>query len=309
MSDMNSSSEIQLKCNGSPKHSRLLISFSGGKTSAYMSNLILNSDLRNHWSEIVVLFANTGSEHEKTLEYVNKCDLQYKFNTIWLEAVIDKQRGKGTRHQVVNFESASRDGTPFERVIEKHGLPNSQFPHCTRETKLNPIKSYLRSIGWKANTYNTAIGIRYDEMDRMSPISMSTGAIYPLIELKISKEQVLEWESQQPVRLGIPEHYGNCVWCWKKSSRKLATIASEAPSAFDFPRRMEALHKDSGAGFGDRRIFRQRMQVEDVFQIAKQPGFQKFVDGFNFHDEALDGGQSCGESCEIGTDNAHDQGI
>jgi hypothetical protein len=289
------------------EHARLFISFSGGKTSAYMANRIVNSD--HGFDEIVVGFANTGQEHDKTLEYVQKCDKYYGLGVVWLEAVVNPEKGMGTRHKVVNFDMAARDGRPFEDVVRKHGLPNTQFPHCTRETKLNPIKSYLRSIGWGPRTYHTAIGIRADEMDRMSPVSIAQGAIYPLIELGITKGDVLEWEQKQPVRLGIPEHYGNCIWCWKKSFRKLGTVAREMPEAFKFPEMLEKTYKDAGAGIGDKRIFRGRRLTSDIFALANDPDFEPFVDGFPFKDDALDTGMSCGESCEIGVDGPKDDGI
>lgn len=275
-----------------------------------MTDRLLNgSDNLHSWNKTVVLFANTGEEHEKTLEYVDRCDRQYGFNVVWLEAVIDPRKGSGTRHRIVDFKTASRRGEPFEAMVAKHGLPNSQFPHCTRETKLNPIKSYLRSIGWRPGTYNTAIGIRYDEMDRMSPASLEQGAFYPLIEWKVTKHDILSWEIQQPVRLGIPEHYGNCKWCWKKSYRKLATVAKEMPEAFSFPRRIEAEYPNHGPGFGDRRMFRGRKTTADIFALAADPNFEPFVDGFPFSDEALDSGMACGESCEIGVDGPANDGL
>ena len=60
---------------------RLFLSFSGGKTSARMTDIILRQ-YRHLWREIVVGFANTGKEHEKTLEYVDKCDHHYGFNVV-----------------------------------------------------------------------------------------------------------------------------------------------------------------------------------------------------------------------------------
>ena len=286
----------------------LFISFSGGKTSAYMTNRLL-TEHRHEWDKIVVGFANTGQEHEKTLEYVNACDKHYGFNVVWLEAVVDPEKGKGTRHRIVSYGKHSTRGEPFEEVIAKYGLPNNQYPHCTRETKLQPIGSYLRSIGWNNGDFNVAIGIRYDELDRISPKTMEDGGIYPLITLKVTKRDVLAWEMAQPVRLGLPEHLGNCTWCWKKSFRKLATLSLEEPEVFDFPRRMEATHKDSGAGLGDRRFFRGRKTVDDIFAMAREPGFQPFVDSFPYDNTEMDMGAACGESCEVGTDGAGDQGL
>ena len=40
--------------------------------------------------------------------------------------------------------------------------------------------------------------------------------IYPLIDWDIEKEDILSWWEDQPFDLEIPEHLGNCVWCWKK---------------------------------------------------------------------------------------------
>ena len=50
--------------------------------------------------------------------------------------------------------------------IEKYGIPNQNAPHCSRELKKQPIKSYARSIGWK--NYQTALGIRSDEPKRLN---------------------------------------------------------------------------------------------------------------------------------------------
>lgn len=282
---------------------RLVVSFSGGKTSAKMTE-ILTQQYAHLWDEIVVAFMNTGDEHEKTLEYVRNIGLHYGISIVWLEADVDPIVGNGTGHRVVTFETASRKQEPFERVIEKYGIPNGNYPHCTRELKQAPLTSYLRSIGWEANTYNTAIGIRADELDRISPKWIrEAGAIYVLIDLGVRKEDVLAWDLKHPVRLGIPEHWGNCRFCWKKSFRKLATITTEIPDAPRFFAEMEIKHKDTGRGeFGDRRFFRGRKTVPDIIAMAKDPNFEPFVDGFQYADPVMDAGMSCGESCEIGVD-------
>lgn len=288
---------------------RVAISFSGGKTSAYMAKRLIEylraleavNDLLQ--IEIVVIFANTSCEHEKTLEYVDNCDKHFGLNTVWVEAVFNPVRGQATTHRIVTFETAQRKGEVFEAMIEKHGLPNTQFPHCTRELKRYPIFHYLKSIGWTKGTFQMAIGIRADEGDRMSHASFADGIFYPLVHWGVTKPEVLAWDLANPFQLGLPEHYGNCVWCWKKSNRKLATLAKEQPAAFDFPRRMQAKHRDTGAGIGDRVIFRGRQTYEDFLAMGQKPGFEPYQDQHvPAFDVALDVGSGCSESCEVFAD-------
>ena len=100
---------------------RLIVSFSGGRTSAYMTKRILDT-WRDKYTDIVVLFANTGQEHEKTLEFVRNCDTKFGFNTVWLEAIINGN-GKGSTHKIVTFE------TQAGRVNHtRKGLKNTAFP-------------------------------------------------------------------------------------------------------------------------------------------------------------------------------------
>jgi 3'-phosphoadenosine 5'-phosphosulfate sulfotransferase (PAPS reductase)/FAD synthetase len=54
----------------------ILISFSGGRTSAFMCKLILSSPKYAN-SKKLILFANTGKENEETLKFVNKCDKEW----------------------------------------------------------------------------------------------------------------------------------------------------------------------------------------------------------------------------------------
>jgi 3'-phosphoadenosine 5'-phosphosulfate sulfotransferase (PAPS reductase)/FAD synthetase len=56
---------------------RLFISFSGGRTSAMMTQRLLET--RSSDQQIVVLFANTGLENEETLRFVDQCDRKLGF--------------------------------------------------------------------------------------------------------------------------------------------------------------------------------------------------------------------------------------
>ena len=288
---------------------KLAISSSGGRTSEYMTKICLEMYGDTH--DICVVFANTGAEHENTLDFIRKCDEHFGFGTVWLEAVVGKA-GVGIRHKIVDFKSASRKGEPFERVIEKHGIPNAGVNHCTRRLKIEVIQSYLASVGFvrgKGLNYSTAIGIRADEMDRMSKCAKAERFVYPLVGMGTTKADVLKFWRSMPFDLDLPgEHYGNCVTCWKKSNRKLMTIAVEEPSRFDFFRRMEKEHAKTQCDTGSGRVFfRREMSVEDIFEMARFP-FHKYTDAEppdmeqGTFSELLDVGSSCGESCEIGAD-------
>lgn len=284
---------------------RLNISFSGGQTSAYMTKWLLDNK-KDDYDEIVITFANTGQENEETLEFIKRCDDEWNLGVVWLEAVVNPELGKGTKHKIVNFETASRNGEPFEDYIKKHGIPNMSRPKCTGELKLSPMRSYLRSIGWKKGTYNTAIGIRIDEMDRVSSKMKQERIIYPLIEYtKATKEMIELWWNKQPFGLDLLEHQGNCKWCWKKSKRKLLTLAADTPEIFDFPARMERLYGLNGPGITEdsepRVFFRGNTSTLQLLEMSKQP-FERWTPkkiNHDLFDYEMDSAGACSESCEV----------
>lgn len=292
------------------KKKKLLISFSGGETSGFMAQWILNHKKDEY--EIICVFANTGQENEETLEFIEKCDKAFNMNLVWVEAVINPKMGEGVRHRIVDYNSASRDGQPFEDAIKKMGIPNQSAPYCTRDLKLAPIKSYLKSIGWK--DYYTAIGIRQDEVDRINSNYKEKKIYYPLVsEMPMTKPKINFWWNQQKFRLNLKGYQGNCKWCWKKSTNKLLTICVENPEYFDFPKRMEKeyenfipetrLHNELiKPPF---RFFRGNKSVEDLFRLSKLP-FKIAKDDATIYswqmsifDEDLDTTNGCDESCEV----------
>jgi len=286
---------------------RLAISFSGGRTSAVMTKMCIWKYGDTH--DILVTFANTGCEDPRTLDFVMDCDSHFKFNTVWIEAEVTHGERVGIRPKIVDYKTASRKGQPFEEYIKKYGIPNAGSPQCTSRLKTEPMEYYIRKvIGWHPSTYKTAIGIRSDEMDRVSSKKDEYGFIYPLVDAGITKGMVLAEVARWPFRLELPgEHWGNCTWCWKKSFRKLMTLAKEDKRAFDFPARMEAkygTHKAQNEK-GRRVFFRGDRSVQDLMTMAEKP-FEVYSDYkqrtlFEW-DDLLDVGAGCGESCEIGAD-------
>lgn len=302
---------------------RLLISFSGGETSAFMTLWILRH-WRSRYDRIVIVFANTGEENEETLDFIRLCDERLDFGTVWIEAVVNPQLGKGPGFRVVTFETASRNGEPFEAFIAKYGIPNPKFKGCTRVLKRQAIEAYCRSLGWGPGSYDLAIGIRADEIDRMTSDARDKHIVYPLVSARpTTKPEINTFWARQNFRLRLKGYQSNCKTCWKKSLRKLLTIMDENPSAFDFNRRMEAEYSLVGPEFikdaagtlpipllpGYRRVFfrenKSTADLEAMLAAQKAAGtFRPAEDdtailGFDF---GLDTGGGCGESCEVFSD-------
>jgi hypothetical protein len=272
--------------------------------------------LIDHFSDqydFIVTFANTGLEHEKTLEFVNNCDKYFGFNTVWLEAVINKEKGQGTTHKIVTFETASRNGEPFHAMIQKYGIPNPSYLHCTRELKLQVMHSYLRSIGLNHKDIPTAIGIREDETRRVNKKANDVKITYPLIDLFPSdKQDVLNWWSFQKFDLGLDEWDGNCKGCFKKSFKKIFKQLDADPSALDFHVEMEDKYakignkeyinvtNDAGEIIGtravpDRVFFRGQTSAKQLQEMYLEHKAKPDYEDLQL--SIFDGG--CSESCEV----------
>ncbi len=237
---------------------RLLITVSGGETSGYMAIKLWEN--YRHLYDMRFVFANTGQEHEKTLEFVYKIQSVFKLPVIWIEAKVSETKGVGTGYKITNFKRASRKGEPFEEIIKKYGLPNMSYLHCTRELKINPMKALCKDLGCEEQ----ALGIRNDELHRYNP---RIGFIYPLIEMfQVDKPKIKKWWKKQEFQLDLAEHLGNCTWCYKKSDAKLDILREKHPEVFKFPLKMEKKYKS------ERIIFRGHRTTEDLLSGVKGDG-------------------------------------
>jgi|TARA_R110000851_G_C12930818_1_gene551286 hypothetical protein len=241
----------------------ILISFSGGRTSAYMAKLVLENVFFKDYNKVVV-FANTGKELEKTLEFVDKCDKEFNLNVVWVEADVVHEKGKGTNYKVVDFETASRSGQPFEEVIKKYGLPSKLYRHCTRELKEVPIHKFAKDF-FGSNKYLTAIGIRADEKHR---VGKDAHKIYPLNEAGISEQNIREWWDKQSFDLQIKDYEGNCDGCFLKSIRKKMTINKEDPKVFEWWAKMENKYNAERQPMFD--VYRD-MPITKLIELSKMP--------------------------------------
>lgn len=291
----------------------LLVSFSGGETSAFMAQWLNRNYEKLGYENIVFVFANTGLEREETLEFSLRCDKHFQLNLQWIEADIIHEYKKGTRHYMIDFDTANRSGEPFEQMIKKYGIPNQANPQCTRELKGAPILSFGKQY-FNGEKYHTAIGIRRDEVDRINAKAEKLGFIYPLIDSKmipVSKPMVNFYWRLQPFRLELKGYEGNCKTCWKKSYNKLYQIAKENYNAFDFmkkmeekygnffpPQRIEKWIKEGKEIPKDITFFRGNRSALQIIEESKNWNgiIKDDSDEYNYQTDLLGGD---GESCEV----------
>ncbi len=245
------------------------ISFSGGRTSAYMLYKVLEAHQMSLPQEAVVCFANTGKEDEATLKFVNDCSVNWSVPIVWLEYT-EAEESKD-RWKQVTYETASRNGEPFEAVIRKKNyLPNPVTRFCTIEMKIRTIANYLLSIGMcekrSHGEYMSWVGIRADEPRRAAKIPRDRT---PLVAAGVSKEMVGEFWRNQSFDLELPNingvtYHGNCDLCFLKGASQTMSLITEKPERAVWWAKMEALalaSKPDGARFRkDRPSYASMMQ-------------------------------------------------
>lgn len=284
-----------------------LISFSGGRTSAYMLHEILKAHDGKLPDDVVVAFANTGKEREETLRFVHECGSRWGVKIHWLE-----YRPDG--YEEVGFNSASRDGTPFRLLIEKKGyLPNAVTRFCTSELKVRVMKQFCLDMGW--THWHNVIGLRYDEGHRVLRQLAANDAkkerwttLMPMAKAKHTKRgHVLPYwlgENGDPINLthplpqgfdlGLRDYEGNCDMCMLKSRGALKRLMRDNPGMSDWWQDREASITMESAKATDacRRFVTEYSYADLEREIAAQPFMPGLLD-----DEHYEYDVECGLHC------------
>lgn len=241
-----------------------LISFSGGRTSGFMLHEILKAFDGKLPSDVHVVFANTGKEREETLRFVYECGVRWNVYIEWVE-----WRDSPEGYDVVGFNSASRNGEPFQALIDKkRRLPNWKERWCTQFLKVKPMTALAASMGLAPCTYREVVGLRYDEGHRIfKGIARSEKdgrqVIWPLAKAKVTKADVMAFWAAQPFDLGLNGWEGNCDLCFLKGRGIRKHIIRNNPQAASW---WDDREREQN-GFFDRRD----LVSELVAEVAKSP--------------------------------------
>lgn len=265
-----------------------LISFSGGRTSAYMLHEILRAHGGKLPDDVLVAFANTGKEREETLRFVHECGSRWGVKVHWLE-----WRKGSPAFEEVGFNSASRDGEPFKALIDwKQRLPNSFERWCTEFLKVKTLFAFARSLGLKDGSYAETIGLRNDEGHRilkalenanfvkkkgvMVPREPARRLSFPLAKAKVVKIDVMRFwlgetgrfpseDLPQGFDLGLDDYEGNCDFCFLKGKGIRKRIIRDRPATPTWWRDREV---EQGGWFDKRDLVAALIQ-----QVRDNPSF------------------------------------
>lgn len=216
------------------------IQFSGGRTSGFMLKNILDANPVLP-KDFYVLFQNTGREMEETLRFVHDCSVNFGVKITWLEYRAPYS------FEVVGYNSASRNGEPFEQLIRtRKSLPNVVNKYCSDVLKYRTAKRYMVSLGYKK--YRAVVGLRYDEPSRVRKIHGTKHARQviwtPLFDAKATKLEVKDFWDNSKFDLNLDNikgktPLGNCDGCFLKSERNLAHLCKHYPDKAEWWDKME----------------------------------------------------------------------
>lgn len=211
-------------------------SFSMGRSSGFGLRMVLDANPPEVIAKYLrVLTCNTGKEDEASLLFWRDVQRHWGAPMTMLEYV----GASGFRE--VTYETASRNGEPYEAVIAQRGgyLPNRVARYCSSELKTRTMHRYLRSIGW--TEWDTILGIRADEPRRVAkfranphPEGRFEEVHMPLAIAGIGAAEVGAFWRSQPFDLELPNNngktmHGNCDLCFLKPAAQVLSLISEKP--------------------------------------------------------------------------------
>lgn len=265
-----------------------VVSFSGGRTSAYLCSLI-----KQLHPDAVFVFMDTGAEHEATYEFIRQCNDLFCLNLVCLRTKVNMEHGVGVGYSVIDIDEIGHDLKPWRDMSLKYGLPYHGGAFCTDRMKTTPCKKYLEDV-YGVGNYHLWLGMRIDEPRRTKP---RDGFSYLADISDFEKQDVLDWWAKMPFDLQIKEHLGNCVFCIKKGINKVALAAKDEPKLAD--KFIKMINMDDvrivpSRSTSNDAMYRQSMSLESIIDLYAEMPRDKLAKTVRSTFET----GSCSESCE-----------
>lgn len=201
------------------------VSFSGGRTSAYL--VALFEELKKSHPELDVryVFMNTGAEHPDTYRFIKDVVSYFKINLNCINVVYDPVLGGSNGYELVDISDIRPDRSIWEGMLKKYGSPAVNIPFCTARMKTEPFDKFVKDDA-KGAEFFVWLGIRQDEPSRLKP-RLGYGYLANLSD--VEKPDILRYWAKFDFDLKIPENLGNCVFCVKKDTKKNRPIGQAMP--------------------------------------------------------------------------------
>lgn len=272
-----------------------VVSFSGGRTSAYLCKLMIE---KFGVENVDFIFMDTGAEHPKTYDFIRNVNEYFNLNLVCLRGDFNQPLGKGHSYNVVDVNDISCDMKPFSGMVNKYGTPTVASAWCTSRMKEEVHDKYCNDKYGKGN-YQTWIGIRADEPKRLGGVGKRVDLRYMAEITDAEKVDVLNFWKKQPFDLEIDEWSGNCVFCIKKSNLKLTAAAIDSPEIFEKWELMinEAPDRNKRDGRTSANMYRKQLTLSDIiatFDGSTGKEIKARIRGGKMIDT-----NSCSESCEV----------
>lgn len=268
-----------------------VVSFSGGRTSAYLVYLMEQKRKNEGW-DVDYIFMDTGAEHPKTYEFIKNVVEYFDIDLKCIKAKVSQEKGIGVMPIEIEIESIGWDMQVWKDMISKYGVPYNQGgAFCTDRMKTTPYYKYCNNKYGKGN-YISWLGIRLDEKRRLKP---KEGYRYLAEISPMKKEQIIGWWAQMPFDLEIDEWLGNCVFCIKKGVNKVAVAIKQEPElASEFNEMLNHANIEK-RNLGNS-IYRGKLSFDGVAKFFKDSSAETMIQGMRVR-------RGCavedGESCEV----------
>ena len=242
--------------------------FSTGRTSGYGLRRTIDANHPEVLRQYLRVFTcNTGKEDEESLRFGDRLDREWLrplgIPLIWLEYREGTSVDDPHAFERVTFETASRNGEPFEALMRqrfaiKPGLPNVVMRYCSSEMKTRTMHRYIRQVlGW--DEWDTFLGIRADEPSRYvkfranpHPEVKAETVCVPLVAAGITARDVGNFWRGHPLDLELPNingktYHGNCDLCYLKHPKVVAGLIAEKPERAEWWIKQEEMALAAGA--------------------------------------------------------------